>query len=287
MHSLPPSPTIRHRDPLWVDLFRAQRLTVNCSTLLTDLPIAARAEAVRAAGFGAMEMWWPFPGPNPSDAEVDGFVRAVRDAGVRLSALNFTGGAFEAGERGLVSLPGRESEFRDSVDVAVAIGSALGSAGFNALYGCRDDAHRPSRQDEVARENLHYAARAAASIGATVYVEPLSGVPAYPVRRIDHARAVVDAVTGVPPGSIGVLADLYHLAVNDDPALADPTGWAGAIAHVQIADVPGRGAPGSGRLDLHTPLRTLHTQGYRGYVGLEYFDTTDDPFGWLREEVNS
>src|ERR671937_3060537 len=113
------------------------RYAVNCSILLTELPLLERPAAARAAGFDAVEFWWPFAEPVPPDAEVDRFVRAIEDAGVRLTGLNFAAGDMPAGDRGLASWPGRETEFRDNIDVALGIGERLGTGVFNLLYGNR------------------------------------------------------------------------------------------------------------------------------------------------------
>jgi hydroxypyruvate isomerase len=64
------------------------RFDVNCSILFTELPLLERPAAARAAGFDAVEFWWPFADPVPPDREVDAFVRALREAGVRLILLN-------------------------------------------------------------------------------------------------------------------------------------------------------------------------------------------------------
>ena len=82
----------------------------------------------------------------PSDREVDEFVRAVDDAGVRLAGLNFFAGDMPGGDRGLVSWPARSGEFRDNLEVTVGIGERLGCRAFNALYGNRvEGAARPPR----------------------------------------------------------------------------------------------------------------------------------------------
>jgi hydroxypyruvate isomerase len=60
---------------------------VNCSILLTDLPVLERPAAARAAGFDAVEFWWPFAESVPADSEVDAFVRAIDEAGVQLTGL--------------------------------------------------------------------------------------------------------------------------------------------------------------------------------------------------------
>ena len=106
--------------------------------------------------------------------------------------------------------------------------------------------------DELGAENLALAAEGVAGIGGTVLVEPVSGSPRYPLLTAADVATVIGRVTADGgPGNIGLLADLYHLAVNGDDVdkvIADYTGAPNGIAHVQIADSPGRGEPGTGEL---------------------------------------
>ncbi|MGE3288533.1 MAG: hydroxypyruvate isomerase family protein [Pseudonocardia sp.] len=257
------------------------RYLVNCSILCTDLPVLQRPAAARAAGFEAVEFWWPFAQAVPADPEVDRFEAAVRDAGVALVGLNFFAGDMPAGDRGIVSWPGREAEFRDAVDVAVGIGERLGVRVLNALYGNRLPDTDPARQDELARENLRTAAAAAARIGATVVVEPLSGADRYPLRTADDVVTVLDDLARAGAGNVGLLADLYHLAVNGEDVGRAITRHRDRIAHVQIADAPGRGEPGTGGLPLSAWIDDLDRGGHQGHVGLEYVPTAADPFAWL------
>jgi hydroxypyruvate isomerase len=258
---------------------------VNCSILFTELPLLERPAAAKQAGFDAVEFWWPFPVAVPSDSDVDAFVRAVRDAGVRLVGLNFSAGDMPGGDRGLVSWPARSSEFRDNVDVTVGIGEQLGCRAFNALYGNRVDEARPEEQDALAVENLALAGRAASRVGGTVLVEPVSGAPRYPLLTAADAVGVIDRVaeeTGVT--DLGFLCDLYHLAVNGEDLDRVIATYGSRVAHVQIADAPGRHEPGTGELDLDRYLGRLADVGYDGWVGLEYVPSTAsaDSFGWLR-----
>jgi hydroxypyruvate isomerase len=214
-------------------------------------------------------------------------VTAISDAGVQLTGLNFFAGDMPGGDRGLVSWPKRASEFRDNIAVTVGIGERLGCQGFNALYGNRDEAHSEQEQDELAVENLGLATRAAAEIGATVLVEPVSGADRYPLLTAADALAVIDRVQAaydVP--NIGLLADLYHLAVNGDDVDRVIAEHTDRVAHVQIADAPGRNEPGTGSLPLDHQLSALAANGYAGWVGLEYkpSTTTDESFTWLPYE---
>ncbi len=261
-----------------------QRYLANCSIMFTELPLLERPAAAKAAGFDAIEFWWPWPEqPVPSDAEVDAFVTAVADSGVQLVGLNFFAGDLAGPDCGVLSIPARSQQFRDNLDVAVGIGERLGVSAFNALYGNRVDDSTPEEQDTLARENLAYAAQAASRIGATVLVEPVSGPKPSPLRTAADAVAVVDAVRADGNTNVGFLLDLFHLANNGDDPAAAITAYADKVAHVQIADWPGRGEPGSGTLDLDGLLQSVADTGYSGWVGLEYkpTTTTTESLGWL------
>ncbi|MFC7496398.1 MULTISPECIES: hydroxypyruvate isomerase family protein [unclassified Nocardioides] len=263
------------------------RYDVNCSILFTELPVLERPAAAAEAGFSAVEFWWPFDESVPDGPSVDAFVSAVRDAGVSLVGLNFAAGDMPGGDRGLVSWPARSIEFRESVHVLVEIGEQLGCTSFNALYGNRVDDVPALQQDELALTNLAFAAEAVDGIGGTVLLEPVSGAPRYPLLISADALAVIDRVraeAGVT--NIGLLADLYHLAVNGDDVDALIGGHADRIAHVQIADAPGRNEPGTGSLPLDRQLAALEAAGYAGWVGLEYkpSTTTANSFEWLPRE---
>lgn len=263
------------------------RYDVNGSILFTELPLLQRPAAVKDAGFDAVEFWWPFAEVVPGDADVDAFVRAVEEAGVQLVGLNFAAGDMAGGDRGLVSWPARSQEFRDNIDVTVGIGERLGCRAFNALYGNRVDDADPQQQDDLAVENLAFAARAAQRIGGTVLVEPVSGAPRYPLLTAAQAVAVIDRVRAEADlGNLGLLADLYHLAVNGDDVDKVVAEYAALIAHVQVADHPGRHEPGTGQLPLDQLLADLEATGYSGWVGLEYKPSgaSADSFGWVPHE---
>ena len=255
----------------------------NCTFLFTEVDLLERPAAARAAGFDAIEFWWPWPDqPVPPDTEIDKFVTAVRDAGVHLIGLNFFAGDLAGADSGVLSIPARSAEFRDNIAVTMGIGEALGVPAFNALYGNRVNDVTPEQQDDLATENLTLAARAAAAIGGTVLVEPVSGPKPYPLRTANDVAAVLDRVHAP---NLGMCCDLFHLANNGDDIDAALSAYAHRIAHVQIADHPGRGEPGTGTLDLKRYLSTIAASGYSGYVGLEYIPTTTtiDSLRWLRQ----
>ncbi|MDI3243372.1 TIM barrel protein [Arthrobacter sp. AL08] len=255
--------------------------TVNCSILLTELPLLERPAAAKAAGFDAVEFWWPFETSVPSDSEVAKFEKAISDAGVQLSGLNFNAGNMPEGDRGLVSWPARSAEFLDNIDVVAGIGERLGCTAFNALYGNRTAGDSAEQQDAVAAENLATAAAAVARIGGTVLLEPVSGAPRYPLLTAADALKVIARVKDESGAeNIKLLADFYHLAVNGDDVAAVIEQHAKDFGHIQIADNPGRGAPGTGNLPLGEWISRSRELGYTGYIGLEYKEPAKAAFNW-------
>lgn len=268
------------------------RYDVNLSILFTELPLLERPAAAAAAGFDAVELWWPFPEPTPPDRQLDALRRALQDAGTRLVALNFDAGDMAAGDRGLLSRPGDSARFRENVDVAVGFAASTGCTVLNALYGNRDDRAGGAAQRELAVENLVLAAGAAARVGATVVIEALNAVenPGYPITSSWEALQLVDHLRfshGL--SNVAFLADLYHLARMGEPIEHIITSRSDGFGHVQIADTPGRGQPGTGDLDITAVLDRLAASGYGGWVGLEYrpVATSADSFDWLPRHLRS
>ncbi|MEU4543005.1 hydroxypyruvate isomerase family protein [Nonomuraea dietziae] len=291
---------------------------MNLSILFTDLPLLERPAAAAEAGFTAVEMWWPFDGPTPSDRDLRALESAIEDAGVQLVALNFDAGDMANGDRGVLTQTDR---FLANVDVAVGLAGRLGCRILNALYGnaAPGSAHprtapgsadpsstapgsadpsssAPGSADpssaapgsaetsgvdaghrRVAVANLVHAAKRAADIGATVVVEALNSHenPHYPLTSSRQALEVIDQV-GMD--NVKFLADLYHLHRMGEDVLALLDTQAHRIGHVQIADDPGRGYPGSGRMPYTEIFNKLGTYG--GHVGLEYRHEGPGAFDW-------
>ncbi|MEU0027449.1 TIM barrel protein [Streptomyces sp. NPDC006335] len=262
------------------------KFAANLSMLYGHLSLLERPAAAAAAGFEAAEIWWPFDSPAPDDRDVDALAGALSDAGLQLVAMNFLEGDMRAGDRGLLSVPGRADRFRDSIDTAVAFADRTGCRVLNALYGNRQPDADDGAQDELALENLVLAARAANQVGASVVLETISRqeAPNYPLSNADATVAMADRVNEASGlSNTGFLCDLYHHGRNgeDIPALLQR--HEKRIVHFQIADTPGRGRPGSGVLDYPDYFARIDASGYDGWIGLEYEPTRNQAvdFDWL------
>lgn len=252
---------------------------VNCSILFTELPLLARPAAARAAGFHAVEFWWPFDEPSPPAAELAELAAAIDDAEVELTSFGFDHGDLASGDRGLFASEARAGRLRRNMDAVVEVGLLTGCRTFVGLVG-KPDAPGDAARD-IALRSMAEAAQTVAQIGGEIVVEPISGDLDYLLRTLDETAAFIDevrAATGTD--DLGILADLHHQCRNEvDPAAALRR-HVRSIRYLQLADVPGRGVPGSGTAPLAGLLGLLRAGGYDGPVGLEF---TPGPEGTIAD----
>lgn len=267
---MPPEAEVR-----WYTIASGMRFEPNLSMLFADLPLHQRPAAAAAAGCDAAELWWPFEEPAPGAARVDALVAAFEAAGMTLACLNLFGGDLARGERGLLSVPGREQELRDNLDIAVDLARRLGCRTLNALYGNRVPGVAAGDQEALAIANLALVAEAAARIGATVVIEALNpvDVPGYGLHHVDQVVAFIDRARAASGVEARLSFDVYHVVMAGDDPGSIIEQHAAHFGHVQVADVPGRHEPGSGSIDFEGILGALAQRGYDGWVGLEYIPT--------------
>jgi hydroxypyruvate isomerase len=259
---------------------------VNCSTLLLDFPLEARPAAAAAAGFGWIELWWPFDRAVPLSTEVDAFQRRVEDAGVRVACISLANRDHSPSSTSDLTLDGDISILSDNAACAAELGARLGCSILNRRRPLRIEGVDPETQDDRAVEVFGVLAGVVRERDALLVLEPTSDVSAYPIRRTVDALAMLDRVTAESGAdNVAMMADLYQLAYGGADVDADIEAHGHRFGHVQVADLPGRGQPGSGMLPLGRWLAALEEGGYCGFVGLEYFAGKDpDPFAWVTRE---
>ncbi len=257
------------------------RFSANVSILFKEVPLLERFGRASEAGFGAVEFWWP---SGEDLGEVD---RAVKEAGVSVALFNFDAGDMPAGERGLVSDPDRQGQFRENVPVALELARLLGCRRMNILAGQEIEGMRREEQLALARENVAFAADEAREAGVEVVVEAVNTFENGPYLLYTTAQAV-EFVESVGRGNLKIQHDFYHMQRMEGNLVATLRENVGAIGHVQIADSPGRGEPGTGEIHYPYVLDQLEELGYSGYVGLEYnptTETTEESLAWLPKEL--
>jgi hydroxypyruvate isomerase len=239
------------------------RLSAHLSMLFRELPYLERPEAAQRAGFSAVETWWP-----PPDF-VEPWAAEVQRLGLMVALLNCYGGDIESGERGFLNVPQRREETVRDFRAAVELACRVGAQRINMLAGLMLPGVSRRRQLTEATSILRECAQIAAAAGITIVVEQINkiDVPGY---LVPTAREVADLIEAVSSNGVKMLYDAYHAARSGVDPLEEAPAFIDLIDHVHYADCPGRGAPGTGRLDLSNLLDALEHAGYSGMVGLEY-----------------
>lgn len=251
------------------------RFSANLGMLFGEVAFLDRFARARAAGFEAVE--FPFPYDHPQHV----LAEQLSAQGLSLVLHNLPPGDWAAGERGLACQPDRRGEFRDGVGLALDYARALGCTRLNCLAGT---AHRLSHAVafDTLVDNLGFAAAELGKAGVELLVEPINtrDMPGFFLNTSAQALALLDAV-----GSPNLLLqyDVYHMQVMQGDLARDIERCLPRVAHVQIADNPGRHEPGTGEIHYPFVLGWLERLGYTGWVGCEYhpLTTTEAGLAWL------
>ncbi len=253
------------------------RFSANLSFLYPDLPFAERFGAAAADGFAAVEYVSPYDLP---EAEV---AALLRGNGLEQALFNMPAGNWAAGERGIACHPDRIEEFRAGVGTAIRYATALGCTRVNCLAGIRPRALSDAVLDAVLVDNLAYAAPRFADAGVKLLLEPINSaidIPGFFVDDMRHAGRILDAVAS---DNLFIQFDFYHVQVMQGDLVRSFAALQDRIGHVQIADHPGRYAPGTGEINYAFVLAELDRLGYDGWVGCEYRPRggTGADLGWM------
>ncbi|WP_217450747.1 hydroxypyruvate isomerase family protein [Vogesella oryzae] len=252
------------------------KYAANLSMLFTELPLPQRFAAAAQAGFRAVEIQFPYGHP------ADELAVSASAAGVPVILINVPAGDLMQGGAGLAGHPARVTEFAAALPQALAYAQALGVRMVNVLPGRLADGVTRERALVVLAANLARAADFFRPAGIRVLCEPINDLdmPGFLLRTADELAELLVASNC---RDVGMQIDLYHMARmgQDIPALLRR--HASRITHIQFADAPGRGEPGSGDLPLAQYFNLLEELGYAGWCAAEYRPTalTRDTLHWL------
>ncbi|WP_337002480.1 MULTISPECIES: hydroxypyruvate isomerase family protein [unclassified Microbacterium] len=257
------------------------RLAANLKWMFTELPFVERFDAAAEAGFTAVEFASPY---ELAPAEVR---RLLDDAGLRQILINTPAGApASATASGAAYVPGAEQEFRDGLLRALEYADVLGAGVVHAMAGIK-----PADADEdtafaTYQANISWAADQARGTGVRLALEAINkrDQPGYGLDSMETAAAVARAVD---PETVGVLFDVYHAQVDRGNIIERFEQLFPVIVHVQIADNPGRGEPGTGEIAYERVLDRIAQSGYPGWIGCEYGPVagTREGLSWIERII--
>ena len=255
------------------------RFAANLSMLFCEQPLAERFAAAARAGFTAVEIQFPYELPA---AQIAGLLREHQ---LQLVLHNLPAGDWAGGERGIACHPDRVDEFRAGVALAIDYATALGCPQLNCLAGIAPSGVPEAEVRAIFVANLRHAAAELKRAGLKLLVEPINTVdiPGFYVSRTVQALALLDEACALGADNVFLQYDVYHAQRMEGDLGNTLTRHLPRIAHVQIADNPGRHEPGTGEINYPWLFRHLDALGYSGWVGCEYrpATTTAAGLGWL------
>lgn len=253
------------------------RFSANLSMLFQEHVFLDRFEAAARAGFGAVEYVSPYE--HPAEA----IAAQLNKHGLAQALFNLPTGDWSAGERGIAVLPDRVEEFRRSVETAAGYATALGCPQVNCLAGIAPQGTAREEVEALFVDNLKFASDRLAKAGIRLLIEPINDKVDIPGFFLTTARQALGIMDKVGSDNLFLQYDIYHMQVMEGDLARTIGANLDRIAHVQIADNPGRHEPGTGEINWSFLLPYLDRIGYRGWVGAEYRPRagTEEGLGWL------
>ena len=252
------------------------QFAANLSFLFQELDFLDRFAAARRAGFQAVEYLFPY---DHAPAEIKA---RLEDNGLTQALFNLSPGNWEAGERGITALPGRQDDFRRAVDTALRYGDALGCRRIHVMAAIVPEGTDARAYEDTYVENLAHAADAFGREGIRVLIEPLNTIdnPGYLLSTAGHAQQVIETVAN---RNLALQYDFYHRQIMEGSLVAGFERHRDIIAHIQVSGVPGRHEPDVGEINYPYLFDMLDNEGYEGWIGCEYRPAkgTLEGLGWL------
>ena len=258
------------------------KFAANLTMLFNEVEFIDRFAAAAKSGFRAVEYLFPYPYSKELLAE------ALSEQGLTQVLHNLPGGNWAEGERGIACLPGREGEFQDGIGRAIEYAKALRCDRLNCLVGITPRAVDPEKTQATLIDNLRFAARALDKERIKLLVEPINtyDILGFHLCRTDQTLQVFEAVG---ESNLWLQYDIYHMQRMEGELAATIAKHLSRIAHIQIADNPGRNEPGTGEINYDYLFRRLDELGYAGWVGCEYKPktTTVEGLAWFDRTIKS
>jgi hydroxypyruvate isomerase len=251
------------------------KLAANLTMLYNEADFLDRFEAAAQSGFKGVEYLFPYAYPKEQLAELL--------AKHRLTQVlhNLPAGDWAAGERGIACHPNRVGEFQDGVGKAIQYAIALGCPQVNCLAGIapKDVAAEKVRSTFVS--NLRFAADKLSAAGIKLLIEPINtfDIPGF---YLSHTQQAFDLIRETGSSNLFVQYDIYHMQRMEGELAATMKAHLAKIAHIQLADNPGRNEPGTGEINYRFLFGFLDSIGYPGWIGCEYKPKgkTVEGLGW-------
>lgn len=253
------------------------KFAANLTMLFNEVEFIDRFKAASDAGFLGVEYLFPYAFPKEQLAEQLG------KHGLKQVLHNLPAGNWAGGERGIAILPDRVGEFQEGVGKAIEYATALGCTQVNCLAGIAHAGADPDKLRETFVANIRFAGQQLKGHGIKLLVEAIntSDIPGF---YLSGTRQALDLIDAAGTDNAYLQYDIYHMQRMEGELSATIKSNLSRIAHMQLADNPGRNEPGTGEINYTFLFDYIDRLGYDGWIGCEYkpASTTINGLGWIK-----
>jgi hydroxypyruvate isomerase len=257
------------------------QFAANLTLLFNEVPFLERFEKASQAGFKAVEFLFPYA------YAADEIKTLLDQYHLKLVLHNLPPGNFESNERGIACLPNRIDEFRLGVATGIQYAEILGVKQLNCLAGITPQGIDAQLLRQTLIANLQYAAKEFQAAGLKLLIEPINtfDIPNFYLSRTEQAIAILDEVAA--PNAF-LQFDIYHAQRMAGELAKTIELYLPRIAHMQLADNPGRNEPGTGEINYCFLFELIDRLQYSGWIGCEYKPLTSTQAGldWMKHLKN-
>jgi hydroxypyruvate isomerase len=253
------------------------KFSANLTMMFNEVDFLDRFGRAARAGFKGVEYLFPY------EWSQEQLVNEMGKYHLEQVLHNLPAGNWPAGERGIACLPGREGEFQEGVGKAIDYARALKCPRLNCLVGKTPLGIASEKIRQTLVSNLRFAATALEKEKIQLLVEPLNNrdLPEFYLVRTQEALQLFKEVNHP---NLWLQYDVYHMQVMEGNLTQTILKHLPQIAHIQIADNPGRHEPGTGEINFTNLFRFVDDAGYGGWMGCEYIPAgkTEDGLQWIK-----
>ena len=253
------------------------QFAANLTMLFNEVPFMDRFEKAAKSGFQAVEFLFPYA------FSADDIKQKLEQHNLKLVLHNLPAGDWDAGERGIACLPDRVTEFQDGVAKAIEYAKVLGVKQVNCLAGKIPAGADAELLKKTFISNLKFAAAALKSVDIKLLIEPINtfDIPGFYLSKSQHA---LDILNEVGSDNLFIQYDIYHAQRMEGELCKTIEANLSNIAHIQLADNPGRNEPGTGEINYPHLFQFIDSIGYHGWIGCEYkpASNTEAGLSWIK-----
>jgi hydroxypyruvate isomerase len=250
--------------------------TANLSLLFTEVELINRFKAAKQKGFDAVEIQFPY------SLSAETLKNALKEQQLKLVLFNVDADDLLHGGEGLACVPEKRDQFRQAIDQTLEYAKLLKPEVINVLPGRCFNEKRKQDYLETFKENLCFAVEAFAPLDIKTVFEAVNShdMPGF---IIHNGQQMLGILEQLKHPKLFMQYDIYHMQTMGDKPEEFIARYADRIGHIQFADCPGRGQPGTGQINFERVFSVIEKSAYSGWVGAEYnpVGTTSESLGWL------